>query len=319
MVVRTYRGKEMTALLTQIREELGEDAVILSTTRAEGAQIEIAVGTDETVAHAGGQQVTMPPPSRTLSSTQDRVRDALLRQGLHREIAELVAVRGTSSDALDKVASSGLAGLITFDSRLPFEQRVVALVGPTGVGKTTTIAKLAGRMRMAFDVKIGLISADSYRVGAGHQLQTYASLMGLPFRMIDDSLPYAHAIQVAVDSLPDCDLILLDTAGYSPRDTRVDSMSQELSTLHSIEKLLVLPAPGNDVDLRAAATAFGRMGCSRVIVSKTDETGFMGPVVNTLVSLRKPVAFLTTGQRVPEDIEPASARRLGWMLTRVIH
>ena len=83
--------------------------------------------------------------------------------------------------------------------------------------------------------------------------------------------------------------------------------------------MLVLAAPSNDYDLSAAAAAFSKVRVDRVILSKLDESGFIGPVLNTVIALKRPLAFLTTGQHVPEDIEPASARRLGWMLTRKMH
>lgn len=196
----------------------------------------------------------------------------------------------------------------------------LALVGPTGVGKTTTIAKLAARIQMAFGIRIGLVSADSFRVGAGFHLQSYASLLSLPFRGVDPSRPLGTELLKAIHELSEMDLVLVDTSGCSPREEeRLDELGAALSAYEEMEKILVLPAPGNEVDLRNTARQFDRIGYNRVILSKLDESAYIGPVLSTAHWIGKPLAFLTSGQRVPEDIEPASSRRLGWMLTRTIH
>ena len=146
--------------------------------------------------------------------------------------------------------------------------------------------------------------------------------MNLPFRMVDGNSKTSVAAQLrrAVDAFRDYDLVLVDTAGCGPREKgRIGDLSEDLSQLPEAEKILVVPAPGNEMDLHAAASSFDQVGCNRIILSKLDESGFLGPIINTAIRLDKPVAFATTGQRVPEDIEPASARRLGWMLTRMMH
>lgn len=242
--------------------------------------------------------------------------ELLDKQGInHTVISEILAL-AEHEGGDEHSASLGLSKVLSFDPRLPIKQNVIALVGPTGVGKTTTIAKLAARIRAAFDYEIALVSADHYRVGAGYHLKTYADLLNLPFtqiRRIED----LDAIQ---QKFAHYDLILVDTPGYSPRDVnKINELGTALSDRTWIEKILTLPAPGNEYDLKAAANAFTKTAYERIIISKLDESGFIGPVVNTAAYLKKPIAFLTTGQRVPEDIEPASARRLGWMMTRVIH
>lgn len=320
-MVRTYRGREMAAILAKIKEELGESAVILTTKRASSDGL-IEIDVESGVRHSSPiEPHAAPLPRGERRDAARALHELLLRQGLREQFAKKV-VDGAdlSLDSLDKAAAAGLSPLLTFDSALHRDRKAVALVGSTGVGKTTTIAKLAARIKASFDLEIGLISADSYRVGAGYHLQTYASLLNLPFRMVDETASLADGISEAVESLHHCDLILVDTAGYSPRDSnRVHGLCSELSGLRWLEKILVLPAPSNDVDLRTASSAFAQMGCNRVIISKTDETGFMGPAINVVLSMGKPLAFLTTGQRVPEDIEPASARRIAWMLTRSLH
>ncbi len=242
--------------------------------------------------------------------------ELLDKQGVHPAVISEILATAEWEGGVEESASIGLSKVLSFDPRLPRKQNVIALVGPTGVGKTTTIAKLAARIRAAFDYEIALVSADHYRVGAGYHLKTYAELLNMPFtqiRRIED-------LDLIQDKFAHYDLILVDTPGYSPRDhTKIKELGDALAERQWIEKILTLPAPGNEHDLRAAANAFGRASYERIIISKLDESGFIGPVVNTAVSMKKPIAFLTTGQNVPEDIEPASARRLSWMLTRILH
>jgi flagellar biosynthesis GTPase FlhF len=321
MNVKTYRGPEMSVLLSKIKEEHGEDVEIVTTKRLRNSEIEIHVALPvEKVIHSP----IMYDPSAGIPQGPvelPHLKEMLQRQGIHEHFSRLIERNcGEGHATVDKLAADGISKLLHFDTMLPKTKRAVAFVGATGVGKTTTIAKLAANLKSSFNMKVGLVSADCFRIGAAHHLETYAGLLGLPFRAINAQNGIGEAIYEAVRALGRCDLVLIDTAGYSPRDTeRVKILSQGLHNLSWCERILVLPAPSNDIDLRASARTFSQLGCSRVVLSKTDETGFIGPAVNTLLGLGKPLAFLTTGQRVPEDIEPASARRLGWMMTRVIH
>lgn len=238
----------------------------------------------------------------------------LLEVGVGEELVE------TYSDHQQVSVTKTLTEQIHYDARLPLTSRVVALVGPTGVGKTTTIAKLAARLSESCQIRIGLISLDSYRVGAGYQLHTYANLLGLPCKVIHPKRPVIEEYKKAMHALRLCDLIFVDCAGCSPRDrARLRQMQQTFDELGDIEKLLVLAAPTNEKDLLQHTLAFSQVGYSRVILTKLDETSFLEPAVQSVVKQQRPLAFLTTGQRVPEDIEPATSARLDWMLNQKVH
>ncbi len=301
MKVRTFYGDNMSAVLTKIRYEVGEEAVILESLEHPTHGYEIKVGVDN---------------SRELKAQEGHTRRIMKEQGYTRKASEMI-VRGSGSQSglIESISHD-----LTFESQLPFKSKVVALVGPTGVGKTTTIAKLAAQFRVACDLTIGFISLDTYRIGAAHQLQTYATLLHIPCRILDGEKPLEEEFTNALHGLRKCDLIFIDTAGCSPRDKeRLHRLSQQMKSLAQMERMLVLAAPMNEYDLRMAAESFDQVGYDRVILSKLDETGFMAPIVNTAIRLQKPLAFFTTGQRVPEDIEPASAKRLSWFMERKMH
>ena len=334
MQVKKFRGREIGELMELVKETFGSEAVILSTTELPGKTYEIcasgAMTPEELPLEISSSPIIMldqvvssePPLAFRGQKAIEGIfasqgLDATLTQMLIANIDSNMAACGTSAG---KLIGESLKKIVKFDAVLPGQAKVVALVGAPGVGKTTTIAKLAARMREAFGLKIGLIAADSFRIGAGFHLQTYASLMQLPFLLLDPQKPMQEELQRAIKAFEKLDLVFIDTPGCSVREReRTSHLGQILSSFQSMEKILVLPAPSNDIDLFAAAKAFKSTSYSRVVLSKVDESAYIGPSLNTAMKLGTALAFFTTGQRVPEDIEPASAQRLGWMLTRTIH
>lgn len=322
MRTKTFKGESVHAVMRQVRTELGDNVVLLNTTERgeQDVEIEIAV-LDESAVPADFDSA----PEASLSTLADLYRDndaatALAMNGLSSELRALCApyLRKVSQDSegLAKVLSK----LFTFDGSLPFASRAVALVGPTGVGKTTTIAKLSARLQVALGIRIGLVAADAYRVGAEFHLGAFAQLLGAPITSLDTSLPVYDQIPEAISRLEECDLIFVDTPGVAARDTeRFKYLEQLLSSCNEMEKLLTLPAPANEFDLGVCVKAYSRLSCTRAIVTKIDESGYLGPFLNVLHQTDFPLAFFTMGQRVPEDVEPASARRLAWMLMRRMH
>jgi flagellar biosynthesis protein FlhF len=183
----------------------------------------------------------------------------------------------------------------------------VAFVGPTGVGKTTTIAKLSAELSLKQKKKVGIISVDSYRIGAVDQLKTYAAIMGLPFLSAFSKEDLGRAMK----KMAGRDVILIDTAGQSHRDVkRLKELGALLGDSLSIDTHLVLSAATKSEDMKAAADSFSILKPSSYVFTKVDETGTRGGLLDQLMDRKLPVSFITNGQRVPEDIFTASPRRL---------
>lgn len=190
-------------------------------------------------------------------------------------------------------------------------RRVVALVGPTGVGKTTTVAKLAANFKLAHGLRPGLVTVDTYRIAAVEQLRTYAEIIDLP-------LAVANApgeMRRAIDELGDVDLVLIDTAGRSPRDeVKIRELAEFLAAAQPDEVHLVLSAVAGERSLRAAVERFAVVHADRLILTKLDEADGLGGLLAVLGRADRPVSYLTTGQAVPDDIEPADRARLARLI-----
>jgi flagellar biosynthesis protein FlhF len=184
---------------------------------------------------------------------------------------------------------------------------VVALIGPTGVGKTTTLAKLAANLKLKERHRVGLITLDTYRIAAVDQLKRYADIIGSPLRVVSN----ADDLRDAVRSMSDCDFILIDTAGRSPKDTlKLNELRGLLEAVQPDEVHLVLSATASEQCLELAAARFGEVRTDKIIFTKLDESANVGIVLNVLRKVNKSVSYITTGQDVPDDIEVGHGRRL---------
>jgi flagellar biosynthesis protein FlhF len=212
------------------------------------------------------------------------------------------------------LAKSRLAGilesLITVTGPIqvmPNQRRLVALVGPTGVGKTTTIAKLAANYRLKQRQNVGLITVDTYRIAAVEQLRTYADIIDLPMQVV--STP--REMREAVRRLSGMDLILMDTAGRSPRDeVKIQELKAFLAEAGADEVHLVLSSVAGSRSLQQTVEQFSVAGTTSLIFTKLDEASGLGNLLPLLQSSSLPLSYLTNGQNVPDDIETAQSARL---------
>lgn len=189
----------------------------------------------------------------------------------------------------------------------PGQCRLIALVGPTGVGKTTTIAKLAANFHLRDQHRVGLITVDTYRIAAVDQLRTYADIIDLPMEVV--STP--REMRAAIDRLADLDLVLMDTAGRSPRDdVRIQELRAILAEANADEIQLVLSSVASTSSLVKSAQQFSRVGTTSLVLTKLDEATGLGNLIPLFRNCELPVSYLTNGQNVPHDIESAHSTKL---------
>ncbi len=193
----------------------------------------------------------------------------------------------------------------------PGERRVVALVGPTGVGKTTTVAKLAAGFRIEAKRRVGLLTIDTFRIAAVQQLKAYAEIMDLPMQVVEKP----DEMQPALNRLGDVDLVLIDTAGRSPKsDARIDQLVELLRSAQPDETHLVLNSTSSAASTRLALKGFAPVRPTAAILTKLDEAPGTVGVLSTLANSEQfsgmPLSYITNGQQVPDDIAPAEAEML---------
>lgn len=195
---------------------------------------------------------------------------------------------------------------------LPQEGGIYALVGATGVGKTTTTAKLAGLCaRLHGPASVGLITLDTYRIGAHEQLRTYGRMLGVVAHLAHDQA----ALQDLLNLLANKKMILIDTTGVAPRDPRKRELLDVLN-LPQINRLLVLNAGGQGEILDETVSCFRATGIQQAVLSKIDEAVKLGPALDSAIRHQLVLRGVTTGQRVPEDWEAADAAKLVRMSMR---
>ena len=191
--------------------------------------------------------------------------------------------------------------------------KVVALVGPTGVGKTTTLAKLAANFALREKYRVALITADTYRIAAVEQLRTYAELIGIPLEVIYTPQELRNALVQHQDK----QLVLVDTAGRSPANQpQMAELESLMAVDDSIEKQLVLSATTKFTECLDAVQRFKKANPQKYLFTKIDEACNLGTLVSLLYHSPKPLSYITTGQNVPDDIELADPERLTTLMLR---
>jgi flagellar biosynthesis protein FlhF len=188
---------------------------------------------------------------------------------------------------------------------------MIALIGPTGVGKTTTLAKVASEALLKRGLKVGLINLDNYKLTAFDQLGTYAKILKIPFRSatsIDD-------LKAAILDFKSCDLVLVDTTGRSQRDpSSLKEMQEILQSIPELSTYIVLSATTRDAELYDAASRFATFRPQGMIISKLDEATVYGGIYNVSQRVKLPLLYFTTGQKIPDDLEEATRERVAALI-----
>jgi flagellar biosynthesis protein FlhF len=189
------------------------------------------------------------------------------------------------------------------------DRRIKAFVGPTGVGKTTTLAKLAAYYSLEKKMKVGMITTDTYRIAAAEQLKVYAKIMGIPIQVAPGKEAFLHSLE----SFAEKEMILVDTPGRNHNDDR--GLGELKTIFHSgVETVLLLSPAASREHLLETANRFKIFDYDRIILTKVDECSRFGSMYEVLDEIGKPVSHFTTGQNVPRDIEIASPERLARLI-----
>ena len=193
-------------------------------------------------------------------------------------------------------------------------QKIVSLIGPTGVGKTTTAAKICSEQILQYKRKVALITVDTMRIAAVEQLRAYAKVINVPLSIVSDKVELDRAIS----SYADYDVIVIDTGGCSQRDeTQMFELRDIFDERGRLHNILVLSATTKDSDTNEITRKFGSMPLDSIVFTKLDESSSYGSIFNHAIRFKKPVSYLTTGQNVPEDIELATKERLVDLLLHI--
>lgn len=191
------------------------------------------------------------------------------------------------------------------------QNEIVAFIGPTGVGKTTTIAKLAAKFALYYGKKVALITTDNFRVGAIEQLRTYGDLLEIPVEVVHDS----DGINKALNNVKGYELVLIDTMGSSPNNKmQIKRIKNLLDAINPTDTYMVISATTKNNDISDILNNYREINFKKLIITKLDETKTYGTILNAVKMSNGHLSYFTVGQNVPDDIEIASAEKLACMI-----
>lgn len=230
-----------------------------------------------------------------------------LKSALCLRLTDAVAADSDPEQAWRKALQILASGLSVNDDDILTHGGVVALIGPTGVGKTTTVAKLAARYALHHGPgQVALITTDGYRIGAFDQLHTFGMILDMPVRMASNH----EALQSAIADFADRSLILIDTAGMSQRDVRLSQQFSLIGATPQVKRYLVLAANADTHALEEAVSAFNQVPLAGCIITKLDEANRLGGALSVIHDRGLSLAYVSDGQRVPEDLQSAQIEPL---------
>jgi len=313
MYLKTYRGTSVRELLGRARAELGPDALILSTRLVSaggwrglaGARVvELVAATERSVSENRPVEQPSVHPALPEDEIVARLCASGIDHGLAVEVANAIPAgrrRDTSAERVRRVLGDALTPLAAGDDSY---RPVEVFVGPPGVGKTTTIAKVAAQERAKRGRRLTLVSADGYRVGAVEQLRLYAEIVGSPFKVARTAVDLERVLASATGP------VLVDTAGRSPNDSVARDLFSLLRSRKDVRTHLVVPACSGEAELARTISQYESAQPHRIAFSRLDEAESLSPMVGVLRAQHLPVSYLGTGQRVPEDLDRATGAML---------
>ncbi|MFT9494991.1 flagellar biosynthesis protein FlhF [Anaerosolibacter sp.] len=187
------------------------------------------------------------------------------------------------------------------------QQRTIVLIGPTGVGKTTTLAKLAAKLSINGMKSVGVITADTYRIAAVDQLRTYSEILGIPLKVVYEP----QEMKDALSNFNNKDIVLIDTAGRNHKNSeQIEEVKRLIETVENPEIFLVISATTGYKDIKNIVSSYEFIKEYKLLFTKLDESSTKGNILNTKILTGKSLSYLTIGQSVPDDIEIANSDRI---------
>jgi flagellar biosynthesis protein FlhF len=335
MQIKRFEAPDMQQALRRVKEVLGPEAIILSTkalkktTGRAGAFSPGAVEVVAAIDHPPAEPARMPgklashwlaPAAKKKGPSSphgEPFLEPMLSAGLASEFIHRLGEefrawlkesgQGRSAETLRSYLQWKLMDAVEVTGDEVGAGKVWSFIGPTGVGKTTTLAKLAAHFSLQLKKKVTLVTIDTYRIGAIDQLSTYSRILRLPLEIASGRGELDEILQRNRHQ----DLVLIDTAGRNPyQGDQLEELRDILAAERRMENHLVLSATTKDSDLAQIAERFSRIPIRSYIFTKIDETEDFSPLFNQVLRLKRPLSYLTNGQRVPEDIEPATKGRV---------
>jgi flagellar biosynthesis protein FlhF len=343
MQVKKYRAGTIKEATAMVKEVLGHDAMIISTKKIKGdgknglfevtaipPGSDISSGHSDSFVNVKSELMSIKEMLYLLNHSGSfsekllltpgvlNIYSRMIKNGINEHYARLFLQRtgvfnGNSDNGMnnvkEKVSKEIKQVIKTKDPFKAGENRpiIAAFIGTTGVGKTTTIAKLAAQLMLKFGKKVGLISIDAYRIGAMEQLNTYANILGVPcfkaFKKKD--------LLFALKKMEGKNIVLIDTAGQSQYDmSRIEELKRMMPGDMNINTHLLLSVATTESEMNKAAVNFSALKYHSYIFTKTDETERWGSIINQVMKLNLPISYITNGQKVPEDIEQADKAKI---------
>ncbi|MDV6376698.1 flagellar biosynthesis protein FlhF [Sporosarcina sp. GW1-11] len=360
MKMKKYTAATMVEAMKKVREDFGDDAVILSShvMKSKGVfglfqkrSVEVVAGFDKQsekksygpFAHSSAHSTAITETTEQLQKEIQEIKklikemqkndhtfekypkellpllSTLRNQGLAQEYIvqigdaifermkrdkidfveseQIEIMREWFSDKLQNVALGGIS----------YQKKFINVLGPTGVGKTTTIAKIAARALLEEKKKIGFITTDTYRIAAIEQLRTYANLLQAPVEVVYNETDF----RTAIEKLKDRDLVFIDTAGRNYKETKfVEDLKNLVDFSLEMETFLVLSTTSKEQDMDIIVERFEKFPIEKFIFTKTDETSSIGAMINLMLKHKIGMAYYTDGQEVPEDITEADFEKV---------
>jgi flagellar biosynthesis protein FlhF len=354
MKIKKFKARNFSEALDMVKKELSEDAIILSTEEKKGLRpfVEVTAAVDYDNApdsHSGPRGNQLEPPAAThcvqahpaaeapafdnklyeikneigsLRELMENMKNTGYNFSLPREkraIMNFLAERSVREEFALRICEKArdvkhLSSLIAKDIKVKTGQtnkKAVMLIGPTGVGKTTTIAKLSA-LAMKEGKKVAIVNLDTYRIGAVEQIRIYARIMGIPLSVASGVKELEKSVMKALESR---DVVFIDTTGRNPRDE--DHINEVLSICGiniPVELHLLMSASCDDAFMIDAHRFYRKLPVDYIDFTKVDEAVRFGSLYNLLLTYQKPVAFVTTGQKVPGDIDFATPDKLSQLI-----